>query len=405
MMSETCLLLLIVATWACSAYLLPTLFALVPRPFQSHDSILSFAILVPAHNEEATLPITLAALDRIDYPRDLVRVYVVADNCSDRTADLATQSICLVRNDPERRGKGYALEFGLRAILADEPDVVLILDADCLLSPEALGALSAVLSSGAEAAQTVVRSCNADDGPAGYAIAVGTALDDAVAAGLDRLGRSTALRGTGMAFRREVLERVPWTARSATEDAEYDLLLRAAGIRIRYCGGAIVCCAAPVKSEALNQQRRRWQAALLAAGWTHLPMRITRSKPLVLIQLLVTCGACFALGPAWTMWWAAGLLIATSSLYLRAIVEVGVTRNRIGLLARAPLVVARLAYVSLVGLIRRVPGQWEPDCREPQLEERDAICQETSVAETEVDAPVRPAAPVRTRSRPADIRR
>ena len=113
-MVALCFLLLLVATGACLAYLLPSLLARWSRRPHRTKATLTFAILIPAHNEEADLPITLASLAQIDYPQDSFRVYVVADNCDDRTAELASGTVCLFRNDPERRGKGYAIEFGLR---------------------------------------------------------------------------------------------------------------------------------------------------------------------------------------------------------------------------------------------------------------------------------------------------
>src|SRR5262249_22119929 len=151
----------------------------------------------------------LKSLEILDYPPELVRVYVVADNCSDRTAALAREggALCFVRIDSVRRGKGYAIAFGLERVLKAGPDVVLILDADCQLHPESLRDLDAAFAAGAEAVQCAVRSRNADAGPAGYVAAVGAAVDEAVAIGQDRLGLSVGLRGTGMAFRREVLER------------------------------------------------------------------------------------------------------------------------------------------------------------------------------------------------------
>src|SRR5581483_6767435 len=72
-----------------------------------------FAILVPAHNEERLLPSLLESLAALEYPASLFSVHVVADNCTERTAEYARQSGARVyeRVDAERRGKGYALEW------------------------------------------------------------------------------------------------------------------------------------------------------------------------------------------------------------------------------------------------------------------------------------------------------
>jgi cellulose synthase/poly-beta-1,6-N-acetylglucosamine synthase-like glycosyltransferase len=319
----------------------------------------AFATLIPAHNEASTLPATLAALARLDYPADRVRVCVVADNCTDRTAAVARSAgaVCAERFDGGRHGKGFAVAFGLDHIAKDEPDVVLILDADCELNPEALRELDAAFAAGADVVQTAVRSRNADDGPAGYVAAVGAAVDDGIAAGCDRLGLSVPLRGTGMTFRREVLGLIQWGTASPVEDAEYGAQLRAAGVRVRYCSSAVVRCDAPATVGGLCRQRRRWRTA---GG-------LLWSKPLVLVHLLITVVVCVAAGQF--LWWAAGLVLLTAGVYLRAMAAVGLTWKRLGLLLATPAVVLRLVGVTLAGMIEGKPATWD---RTPRLGERQA---------------------------------
>lgn len=339
---------LLPATAACLVYLVPTLAGrfrkpVIPRITQLH----TFVVLIPAHNEETTLPTVLRSLAAQDYPADRVRVVVVADNCTDGTAQVASKESCLVRDDPLHRGKGRAVAFGLERLLPEQPDIVLILDADCELNPEALRAMNAAFSAGAVAVQTAVRSRNADDGPAGYIAAVGAAIDAAVAAGCDRLGASVPLRGTGMAFRREVLERIPWSAYGPVEDAEYQSQLHTAGVRVRYCDRAIVSCDAPEDLEVLCTQRRRWRAAA----------RFTSSKPLILLHLAATITVCTAFG----MWlWPLILVLFTGGFYLRAMAEVGFTKSRLRMLLGSVRVVGRLAALTVAGFVRRTPTRWEP---------------------------------------------
>ena len=98
----------------------------------------AFAIVIPAHNEEGGIAATLEALASVGAPQGAV--IVVADNCTDATAEVAARcgALALVRNDAERRGKGYALDFAVRHLRADPPEVVVFLDADCRLSNGAL---------------------------------------------------------------------------------------------------------------------------------------------------------------------------------------------------------------------------------------------------------------------------
>jgi|GEM_PF-929663 len=352
--------LLLPATVACLYYVVLTVAGQRARQHH-HESVPAhtFAVLIPAHNEETVLSATLRSVLAQDYPPEMMRVYVVADNCTDRTADIAADAevICLVRNDSTRLGKGFAVEFGLRAVLADGPDAVLIIDADCTLDPSALRELDATFSAGVNAAQLPLQTTNADDGPAGYAAAIGAAVDDCVAVGLDRLGLSVPLRGTGMAFRLCLLAQVPWQTISAVEDAEYGRRLRKSGIRIRLVPQARVSCAAPRHVDALCRQRRRWRSALLLGNRSGLPVRAIQSKPLVLLHLMLTVAATGVMGELALIAWALALVGLTAGVYQRAVISVGVTRRRLALLFASPIVVARLAWVTAAGMFRR-PANW-----------------------------------------------
>ncbi|MBA4189577.1 MAG: hypothetical protein C0467_16450 [Planctomycetaceae bacterium] len=359
--TSAALVLLVLATAVYLGYLVPTLVGLIPQRVMlptapSH----TFAILIPAHNEESGLPATLQSVMELDYPANLVRVCVVADNCTDDTArvpwDFGIR--CLVRRDASKRGKGYALAFGLEQILADMPDVVLILDADCQLNPSALRALDAAFVTGADAVQCAVRACNPDDGPTGYVAAVGSAIDEVMAAGMHRLGRSVPLRGTGMAFRRSVLERVPWTAFGLVEDAEYSQRLRRAGVRVQHCRDAKVSSDSPANWADLGRQRRRWRAAGVLA-----------SKPLGLCLIAMAASVGFACG---FVWWPATLLLLTAWVYLRAAAAVGFTQRRFGLLLKSPGIVVRLGWVTFAGLFRRQPTTWDRTPRATESTKRAA---------------------------------
>lgn len=353
--------LLVLGTAACLALVVPTLAGALPRRARPAAAPThAFAILIPAHNEEGSLPATLLSLGALTYPAARVRVWVVADNCTDSTASVAWAfgATCVARYDRTRRGKGFAVAFGLERVLRDSPDVVLVLDADCELNPTALHALDAVFAAGADAAQCAVRSRNADAGPTGYVAAVGAALDDSVAAGRDRLGGSVPLRGTGMAFRRSVLEFIPWTAFGLAEDAEYAAKLHSSGVRVRHCDGAVVSCDSPGNWRDLGQQRRRWRAA-----------GVLSSKPLGLTLISTAAAFGFACGFAW---WAASLLVLTTAVYALAVARVGVTSHRLGLLLRSPAIVARLAWVASAGRLKRTPRSWDRTARPSESERRAA---------------------------------
>lgn len=336
---------LVPATLAGAGLFALTVAGLRPRRTAAREPSHSFAIVVPAHNEEHTLPAALESLAVLDYPPELVRVYVIADNCTDDTANVAREfgAEVIERADPHRRGKGFALELAVPRVLRGKPDAVLVLDADCTLNPRALRAFDALLAEGADAVQAAVRSTNADAGATGLVAAVGATFDATTAAGRDRFGLSAPLRGTGMVFRASVLTRVPWTTTGLAEDAEYGARLREAGVRVRYCADAEVTSAAPESSAALFAQRRRWRAAGPAS-----------SKPLVLalVVLAVALGAAggFPL-------WALAVAVLFAALYARALCAVGLTRGRLKALLGAPLLVGRLALSAAAGPFRR-GGPW-----------------------------------------------
>src|SRR5262245_14011782 len=118
-----------------------------PRP-------LRIDVVVPAHDEESGVADTVRSILAVDYPRPSFRVIVVADNCRDRTAAVAEAAGAqvLVREDPKRRGKGYALRFGFDHVLAKgEAEAVAVVDADTVVSPNLLRAFAARFAAGGSA--------------------------------------------------------------------------------------------------------------------------------------------------------------------------------------------------------------------------------------------------------------
>src|SRR4029077_10387036 len=99
---------------AVSLYLLLfTLLSRAPPAALRSSRRLRFDVVVPAHDEALAIEGVVANLRKLDWPADGFRVLVVADNCTDTTAALARAAGAevLERNDPTRRGKGYALAF------------------------------------------------------------------------------------------------------------------------------------------------------------------------------------------------------------------------------------------------------------------------------------------------------
>jgi cellulose synthase/poly-beta-1,6-N-acetylglucosamine synthase-like glycosyltransferase len=353
----------------------------------------SYAILIPAHNEAAALPATLAACHRLDYPDACVEIHVVADNCSDATAALARAAGATVteRRDDERRGKGHALAAGLRRIDLRRHAAVLVLDADCLIDPGALRAIDRALPSGGGALQ--INNCvsNPDASPLTLLLAIGNRLEnDFVYTPRSDLGWPLLLRGTGMVLAAETLTRVPWEAYSLTEDVEYSLALARAQIPVRFVPEVAVRSPLPLAGDALAVQRSRWARgnlglarrralALILEGLRRRRWRLcdlggqllTASRPLLLLLLLggSLLGAAAWLaapGSAWRLLPIGGalLLILCGAYVLLGLLRLGVTRHRLGLALRAPLALGRIVAITVAALGGR-PATWQRTPRAP----------------------------------------
>jgi len=255
---------------------------------------LRFDIVVPAHNEEAEITRTVSSLLAIAYPRSHFRVLVVADNCSDATAGRAAVAGAevLVRYDDERRGKGYALAYAFERSRADKlADVVVVVDADTLVSPNLLSAFAARFEAGASVVQADygVRNPSASWRTRLMTIAL-AAFHGVRSAARERLRLSCGLRGNGMGFTRSVLERHPPQAFSIVEDLEYGIHLGYAGVRVEYVHEARVLGHMAVSEGASRTQRRRWERGRKALVRAHVPellrQAIRRRSALLLDQAL-----------------------------------------------------------------------------------------------------------------------
>jgi cellulose synthase/poly-beta-1,6-N-acetylglucosamine synthase-like glycosyltransferase len=237
----------------------------LPRP--------RIAVLVPAHDESAGIVKTLSGLLPQLTQGDVL--LVVADNCSDDTAAVAAASGATVaeRHDTTRRGKGYALVFGLERLASDPPDVVVIVDADCLVSEGGIERL-------ARLAQASDRPVQADyvltpsERPSGRSVISALAFlvkNRVRPRGLSALGMPCLLTGTGMAFPWHVLRKAPPTNDHLVEDMVMGLELALLGHAPRLCPDAFVTSALPERSQAASAQRRRWEHGHLATLLAHGP--------------------------------------------------------------------------------------------------------------------------------------
>jgi 1,2-diacylglycerol 3-beta-glucosyltransferase len=264
MMAEAILLLLSAPAALATGYLvLLTLLSCRPRAPEPVPPGIRFDVVVPAHDEAQGIAATVESLLAVDYPRELFRVLVVADNCTDDTAERARAAgaSVVVRDEGARRGKGHALAHAFDRILREgRADAVVVVDADTVVSPNLLEAFSARLACGASAVQAdyVVRNPRASWRTLLMAVAL-AAVHALRSVARERLGLSSGLFGNGMCFLSSLLRAVPHDAFSVVEDLEYGIALAEAGHRVHYAHEARVYGEMPSGGRAGGTQRRRWE--------------------------------------------------------------------------------------------------------------------------------------------------
>jgi GT2 family glycosyltransferase len=221
---------------------------------------LRFAVVIPARDEETTIGATLTALTGLEHTRELVEVIVVADHCSDGTATVAARAGATVwERDDGGGGKGGALAWAFARL--PSVDAVVVVDADCIVTPNLLSAVEARMHAGASVVQVAYLAGNPEASAVAALRYASFALVNLVRPlGKARLGLSAGLLGTGMAFRHDLLRRHPWAARSLAEDQEQHLRLVAAGERVVFAPEARVVSAMPTTLRRSSSQQLRWDA-------------------------------------------------------------------------------------------------------------------------------------------------
>ena len=242
---------------------------------QSHK----MTVLIPAHNEEAGILSTIRDVQAQLGPND--RILVVADNCTDDTAAIAQAAGAevTVRADPARRGKGYALEFGVRHLRLNPPDVVVIMDADCRLGGNALRHLSDSAMASGRPVQSLYLMLAPENAPPGRGVNLFAwrVKNWIRPLGLELFGLPTQLFGTGMAFPMSLLlDRDLGNSRLA-EDTALGLALASAGYAPLFISEARVHSHFPVSQTGKEQQRQRWEKGHLDNIVDLVPRAVFRS--------------------------------------------------------------------------------------------------------------------------------
>ena len=225
-----------------------------------------YAVVVSARNESAVIGDLIHSIKVQNYPTELIDVFVIADNCTDNTADVAREAGAIVfkRFNTEQVGKGYALDYGFKIIRSQYADrgyeAYFVFDADNVLDVNYFREMNKTFDNGAKASTSYRNSKNYDSNwiSAGYAVWF---LREAKYLNQARLTLNTscAVSGTGFFIAADILEKAGgWKWHLLTEDIEFSTNAIIDGTRIAYCPTAVLYDEQPITFQDSWNQRFRW---------------------------------------------------------------------------------------------------------------------------------------------------
>ncbi len=236
----------------------------------------SFALVVAAHNEQCVIQNNVESLKSLNYDKDLYDIYVIADNCTDKTAEIARNAgaIVLERFNDKLRGKGYAMDWAFNEIFSGnkEYDAVCIFDADNIAHSEFLNEVNVRLCQGYEAVQGYIETKNPDDTwvSASYAINF-TMMNKSFQTARHNLGLPNQLNGTGFALTTDILKKFGWGANCLAEDMEFTMKLLEKNIMVGWAEKAIVYDEKPLTLSQSWKQRVRWSQGHADVASRYIP--------------------------------------------------------------------------------------------------------------------------------------
>jgi cellulose synthase/poly-beta-1,6-N-acetylglucosamine synthase-like glycosyltransferase len=365
-----------------------TLASRFPKRNRAHSITpvpIRLAVIIPAHNEEALIACCVESL-LLSAAGSETRIITIAHNCSDGTADRATEAgaEAVVYDNPQARGKGAALKFGLAYAASLGVDATLMVDADSTVSSNLIGLVHEALGHGAEAVQCRYEMESSPTRPASRLTALAFRGFNVVRAmGRDRLGISVGIMGNGFALRQTVLTQNPYQSLSVVEDLEHHVQLVLAGRKAQFLENARVWSAMPPSKQGEATQRSRWEGGRANAAVTWFgPLvrqlmrgRLQMAEPLLDLVSLPIGYAAFLLSLALCLpleWLRVYALIAVAILGCHVLAAASMGDDFAGdlrILARAPGYIL-WKLTMLPGILRssRTNAAWVRTERQPAMQ-------------------------------------
>jgi len=227
-----------------------------------------FMAIIPAHNEEKVIGNLLESLNKQNYPKELLDVYVIADNCTDNTAKIAREAGATVyeRFDSEKKTKGYAMQWFLGQKIEENADydAFFVFDADNIVTPNFTKSMNIKLCQGEDVVQGYRDIKNPSDTwvTAGYALFYWT-MHRLYHLARYNIGLSPLLNGTGFMVRFSIVKEEGWNTKTLTEDIEYSLMNISKGRKLGWATDAVVYDEQPLGFKQSWTQRTRWSVGHL----------------------------------------------------------------------------------------------------------------------------------------------
>lgn len=237
-----------------------------PKKFEDTDELHNFGIIICARNEADVIGQLCDCIKEQDYPSEYVTLYVVADNCTDNTAEVARSHGAVVyeRFNKELVGKGYALtaafDFIDSRVGIDAHDAYIVFDADNVLEKNYISEMNKCYSTGAKLITGYRNSKNFGDNwiSSGYALWF-LRESRQLNAIRSKFKISAEIKGTGFLVDKEIIKRQGgWTQHLMIEDVQFGIENVLRGERVEYCHDAILYDEQPTKFKESWWQRRRW---------------------------------------------------------------------------------------------------------------------------------------------------
>jgi cellulose synthase/poly-beta-1,6-N-acetylglucosamine synthase-like glycosyltransferase len=250
-----------------------------PMVFPRAEENKRYAVLISARNEENVIGGLIRSIRANSYPQELVDIWIVADNCSDSTAQIARSlgGKVVVRNDSEHIGKGFALTYLLNQMIktgaAEQYDAFFVFDADNRIDTNYFSEMNKAFSSGFKIVTSYRNSRNLSTNWVSAGSALWFIRESRILNSTRMfLHLSSNVSGTGYMFSREIMERNDgWEFHLLTEDIEFTIDSIIKGDRIGYCGTAYLYDEQPVSFRQSWRQRLRWSKGFLQAFRYYTP--------------------------------------------------------------------------------------------------------------------------------------